>query len=179
MSELIKSPSCQSGPASRSTTFLPALARTAANAEPEAPAPTMTTSTLSLFAISPAPRRRDVRLIGHAEMRITIHGAVNHVHCVATQQEIHKAGGGAFPAIKLVLPHQIDELVLLVAGELRKIAAAIARRTRAIDRTERSAIEIRKRRFHVHDPSFEQRLLRRDRDLLIDEMNDAGVFRAG
>jgi len=60
-------------------------------------------------------------------MRITIHGAVNHVHGIAAQEEIHKAGSGAFPAIKLVLSHQIDELALLVAGELRKIAAAIAR----------------------------------------------------
>src|ERR1700751_5966929 len=126
MSELIKSPSCQSGPASRSTAFLPAFARTAANTEPDAPAPTMTTSTLSL-AMSPAPRRCDMRLIGHAEMRIAIHGAVNHVHRIAAQQEIDKAGSGAFPAVKLVLPHQIDDLVLLVAGKLRKIAAAITR----------------------------------------------------
>jgi hypothetical protein len=48
-----------------------------------------------------------------------------------------------------------------------------------IDRTERGAIEIRKRRLDVHDPRFEQCLLRRDRDLLIDKMSDAGVFSAG
>src|SRR5215472_11505685 len=104
MSELIRSSSCQSGPASSNTTFLPAFASTAANTEPEAPAPTITASTLSLFAMSPAPRRRDVRLIGNVEMRVAIHGAVN-LHRIATQQEIHKAGGGAFPAIQLVLPH--------------------------------------------------------------------------
>src|ERR1700745_1606183 len=126
MSALIRSASFPSGPASRRTNFLPALARTAANTEPDAPAPTMTTSTLSL-AMSPAPRPRDMRLIGHAEMRIAIHGAVNHVHRIAAQQEIDKAGSGAFPAVKFVLPHQIDELALLVAGKLRKIAAAITR----------------------------------------------------
>src|SRR5690349_569260 len=161
MSELIKSPSCQSGPASRSTTFLPALARSAANTVPEAPAPTMTTSTLSLFAMSPAPRRRDVRLIGNAEMRVTIHGAVDHVDRIAAQQEIHKPGSGAFPAIELVLPHQIHEFVLLAGGQLREIAAAILGGAGAIDRAERSAIKIRKRRLHIHDPRFKQSLFRR------------------
>src|SRR4029077_20350111 len=125
MSELIRSLSCQSGPASRSTTFLPAFARTEGNTVPEAPASTMTTSTLSLFAISPVPCRRSVRLIRNAEMRLTVHGAVNHVHRIAAQQEIDKAGRGPFPAVELVLPHQIDEFVLLAAGKLRKIAAAI------------------------------------------------------
>src|SRR5258708_3662085 len=65
-SELTRSVSFQSGPASSTTTFLPALARTAANVEPDAPEPTMTTSTFS-FAMSPPLRRRDMRHVGNAE----------------------------------------------------------------------------------------------------------------
>src|SRR5947207_11072702 len=78
ISELMRSVSFQSGPASSTTTFLPALARTAANVEPDAPEPTMTTSTFSL-AMSPPLRRRDVRHVGNVERRIAGHRAVNDV----------------------------------------------------------------------------------------------------
>ena len=73
-SELIRSWSCQSGPLSSTTTFLPALASTDAYTEPEAPAPTMTTSTFS-FAMSPPPVRRDVGHVRHAERLVALHRA--------------------------------------------------------------------------------------------------------
>ena len=45
----------------------------------------------------------------------------------------------------------------------------------AIDRAERCTIEIRIGRADVEDARFEQRLLRRDRDLLIDEVGYPGL----
>src|SRR6201987_6322626 len=87
MSDEIRSVSCQSGPLSSSTTFLPALASTAANTEPEAPAPTMTTSTFS-FAMSPPLGRRDVGHVRNAEGGIPVHGAVDDVDGIAAQHQI-------------------------------------------------------------------------------------------
>src|SRR5919204_5241841 len=88
-SELMRSLSCQSGPVSSTTTFLPALASVAANTEPEAPAPTMTTSTFSpIFpwaAMSPPLERHDVRLIGNAERLVALDRAVHHVDGIAAQ----------------------------------------------------------------------------------------------
>src|ERR1039458_9680670 len=78
ISELIRSVSCQSGPDSSSTTFLPALASAEAYNVPDAPAPTMTTSTFS-FAMSPPLFGRDVGHVGDAERGIAVHGAVDHV----------------------------------------------------------------------------------------------------
>src|SRR5664279_1401397 len=75
-SELIRSVSCQSGPVSSSMTFLPALASTEAYSVPDAPAPTMTTSTFA-FAMSPPLCGRDVGHVGNAERGIAIHGAVD------------------------------------------------------------------------------------------------------
>src|SRR4029079_11471576 len=77
-SELIRSWSCQSGPLSSRTTFLPALASTDAYTEPEAPAPTMTTSTFSL-AMSPSPLRHDVGHVGHAEGLVAVDRAVDDI----------------------------------------------------------------------------------------------------
>src|ERR1700749_5141902 len=93
MSDEIRSVSCQSGPLSTSTTFLPALASTAANVEPDAPAPAITTSTFSwvvtpCVAISPPPVGCDVRHVGDAEALISLHGAVDDVDGVAAQHEI-------------------------------------------------------------------------------------------
>src|SRR5215468_5376847 len=102
----MRSFSCQSGPDSRSTTFLPALASTAANTEPDAPAPTMTTSTFSL-AMSPPLGRRDVGHVGNAERGIAIHGAVDDVDCVASQDQIDKRSTRALPALDLVLAHVV------------------------------------------------------------------------
>src|SRR5882757_7434712 len=87
ISELIRSVSCQSGPASSTTTFLPALASTDAYTEPEAPAPTMTASTFS-FAMSPPPLRRDVGHVRHAEGLVALHGRVHDVDGVAPQHAV-------------------------------------------------------------------------------------------
>src|SRR5271170_2509874 len=135
VSELIRSPSCQSGPDSKSTTRLPALVRTEAKTEPEAPAPTMTTSTFS-FAMSPAPGRRDVGLIGHAEMGVAVHGAVDDVDRVGAHEEINEGRAGALPVVELVLAHQIDEVVLFGGGEGCKAAAAIFGLARTVDGAE-------------------------------------------
>src|ERR1700742_2080146 len=88
MSDEIRSVSCQSGPLSISTTFLPALASTAAKTEPEAPAPAITTSTFSCAAMSPPPLRLDVSEIGNAEALVALHGAVDDVDRVAAQDEV-------------------------------------------------------------------------------------------
>src|SRR6516162_1656560 len=85
MSDEIRSALCQPGPLSMITTFLPALASTAAKTDPDAPAPTMTASTFSCVAMSPPPVRRDVRHVGDAQGLVAFHGAVDDVHCVAAQ----------------------------------------------------------------------------------------------
>src|SRR5258708_5903846 len=168
MSELMRSDICQSGPDSRTTTFLPALASTAANTDPDAPAPTMTTSTFSL-AMSPPLARRDVGHVGDSERGIAVHGAVDDIDGVAAQQQVDEWSGRALPVLDLVLAHVVDEAALLRLAELCK-AATIERLAGAIDRTQCSAVEIRIGRADVEDAGFEQRVLRRDRDLLIDEM---------
>jgi hypothetical protein len=112
MSELMRSESCQSGPCSRITTFLPALASTAAKVDPDAPAPTMTTSTFSV-AMSPPRGRGDVRHVGNAETGITIHGAVDDIDRVAAQQQIDERSGGALPIGEFVLSHRVDEGALV------------------------------------------------------------------
>src|SRR5256884_1664274 len=98
----MRSVSCQSGPASRSTTFLPALASTEANAAPDAPAPTMTTSTFS-FAMSPPPLWRNMGLIGDAERLVALHRAVDDVDGVAAQDGVDERRRRALPAFDLVL----------------------------------------------------------------------------
>src|SRR5215469_6303540 len=87
MSDEMRSVSCQSGPLSISTTFLPALASTAAKVEPDAPAPAITTSTFSssfpwIFAcaaMSPPLVGLDVGHVGDAETLIALHGAVDDI----------------------------------------------------------------------------------------------------
>src|SRR5215467_7796182 len=177
MSELMRSVSCQSGPLSRIRTLLPALASTDANTEPEAPAPTMTTSTFSL-AMSPPLGRRDVGPVGDAEAGIAVHGTVDDVDRVAAQHEVDERAARALPAGNLVLAHGVDQAAPPGVVELGKAAAVVERLARALDRAERRAIEVRVRRSHVEDARLEQRLLRRDRDLLVDEMGDAGLPRA-
>src|SRR5580693_2688359 len=105
----MRSVSCQSGPLSSTTTFLPALARTEANTEPEAPAPTMTTSTFSL-AISPPLRRHDVRHVGNAERGVALHRRIDDIDGVAAQHRVDERPGRALPAVDLVLTHQIDKI---------------------------------------------------------------------
>src|SRR5262249_19997390 len=157
----MRSESCQSGPCSRSTTFLPALARTAAKTDPDAPAPTMTTSTFSL-AMSPPLGRRDVGHVGDAEAGIAFHGGVDDGDGGAAQHEIDKRSARPLAPSELCLAQAVDEAALLRRRELRESATAVERLARAIDRTERRAVEIRVRRAHVEDARLEQRLLGRD-----------------
>src|SRR5271165_2450562 len=113
-SELIRSWSCQSGPLSNRTTFLPALASTEAYTDPDAPAPTMTTSTFSLVAMSPPPLGQNVGHVRHAEGLVPLHRAVHDIDGVAAQDSVDEGPSGALPAFDLVLPHQADELALLI-----------------------------------------------------------------
>src|SRR4051794_33071800 len=108
MSELMRSLSCQSGPLSSSTTFLPALASTDANTEPEAPAPTMTMSTFS-FAMSPPLGRNDVGLIRDAESLVALYRPVNDIDRVVAQHGVDEGAGRTGPAFDLVLAHLVDK----------------------------------------------------------------------
>src|SRR5215813_4000821 len=176
ISELISSESCQSGPASKSTTFLPAFASTDANTDPDAPAPTMTTSTFS-FAMSPPLLWNDVGLIGDAEHLVAFHRAVHDVDGIAAQDRVDERRGRALPAVDLVLAHVVHELDLLIGGRLGELVPEHPL-ARAVDGAHRGAIEIHERRAHVEDARLQQRLLGRDRDLVVDEMGDAGRARA-
>src|SRR5262245_37826770 len=175
-SELTRSESCQSGPVSSRTTFFPARASTAAYTEPDAPAPTMTTSTFS-FAMSPPLQRRDMRHVRNTERLVALLGAVDHVDRVAAKNEIGEAAGRALPALDPVLPHEVHQLALLRLRQLRE-AASVTRLACALDRAERRTIEIHVGRAHVEDARLEQRLLGRHRDLVVDEVRDAGGARA-
>src|SRR5215469_17348935 len=172
----MRSVSCQSGPCSRMTTFLPAFASTAAKTEPDAPAPTMTTSTFS-FAMSPPLRRSDVGHVRNAETGIALQGAVDDVDGIAAQHQIDERPARPLPALDLVLAHIIDEAALLGFAELCKRPAVVERLAGAIDRAKRRAIEGRVGRADVEDARFEQRLLRWDRDLLVDEVGYSGLAR--
>src|SRR2546430_8406791 len=171
----MRSVSCQSGPCSRMTTFLPAFASTAANTEPDAPAPTMTTSTFSL-AMSPPPGRSDVGHVRNAQAGVALHGAVDDVDRIAAQHQIDEWSGRALPALDLVLAHAVHQAALLGFAQLNERPSE--RLTGAVEPTQRSAIKIRVRWAHVDDASLEQRLLRRNRYLLINEMRYARLARA-
>src|SRR5580693_380840 len=132
MSDEMRSVSCQSGPLSMRTTFLPALASTAANVEPDAPAPAITTSTFSCVAMLPPLVRLDVRHVGDAETLVALHGAVNDIDGVAAQHEIDKPGRRPLPAVDPVLAKLIDEVVLF-GGRKRGEAFATAGRARLVD----------------------------------------------
>src|SRR5258708_4483647 len=151
MSELMRSESCQSGPCSSSTTFLPARVSTAANTAPAAPAPTMTTSTFSSVAISPAPRRQNVRHVGNAEPREALDGAVDHVDRVVAQGAVDESLRRPLPALDLVLPQPIDEIVLLGGVELGE-AALVQRAAGAVDPAQRRPVEIHVRRARPRAP---------------------------
>src|ERR1700730_16789581 len=181
MSDEIRSVSCQSGPLSISTTFLPALASTAAKVEPDAAAPAITTSTFSSIfscvAISPPFVGCDVRQVGNSEALVSLHGAVDDIDGVAPQYEIDLRGRRTLPAVDLVLAELIDEVVLLGSRKCCEPFAAAAR-ARFVDAANRSAIVIYEGRPDVDDAGFEQRLARRNRELLVDEMRDADLARA-
>src|SRR5882672_2617284 len=124
-SELMRSESCQSGQVSSTTTFLPALASTAAYTEPDAPAPTMATSTFSRVAMSPPLQRQDVRHVGDAERLVALDGAVDHVDRVTAQHEVDKSTRRSLPALDLVLAHEVHEIALLVARQRGESPAAL------------------------------------------------------
>src|SRR5437879_4943212 len=174
MSELMRSESCQSGPCSSTTTFLPARARTAANTPPAAPAPTMTASTFSFVAMSPPLRRDDVRHVGHADAGEAFDGSVNDVDRVVAQRQIDRCLRGRLPALELVLAQAIDEVVLLGGGEVG-IAAAMQRVARALHAGERGTIEVDIGRALATRPQRQQGVVRVDRELLVDEVGDAGL----
>src|SRR5580765_5459114 len=104
----------------------------------------MTTSTFSFLAMSPPPLGRDVRHVGNAEGLVAFHGSIDHVDRVAARHEVDERPGRSLPGLELVLAHQVDELALLHALELRE-AAAFARLARPVDRADRGAVEIRER----------------------------------
>src|SRR5262245_20694737 len=172
----MSSESCQSGPASSSTTFLPAFASTEANTDPDAPAPTMTTSTFS-FAMSPPLLWNDVGLIGDAEHLVAFHRAVHDVDRIAAQDGVDERRGRALPAVDLVLAHVVHELGLLIRGRLGKLVPEHAL-AGAVDGAHCGAIEVHERRPHVEDARLQHRLLGRNPDLVVDEMRDAGRARA-
>src|SRR5262249_2605386 len=152
----MSSESCQSGPASRSTTFLPAFASTEANTDPDAPAPTMTTSTFS-FAMSPPLLWNDVGLIGNAEHLVALHRAVHDIDGVAAQDGVDERRRRALPAFDLVLAHVVHELDLLIGGRLGELVPEHAL-ARAVDGAHRGAIEVHERRAPAEDARPRQRL---------------------
>src|SRR5499427_9548289 len=138
----MRSLSCQSGPCSRITTFLPAFASTAAKTAPDAPAPTMTASTFS-FAMSPPLGRRDVGPVRNAEDGIPVHGAVDDVDGIAAQHQVDEWSRRALPALDLVLAHTVDEIALLGFAQFSEGPAVVEPLAGSIDRPQGGAIEIR------------------------------------
>src|ERR1700719_4584947 len=110
ISELMRSESCQSGPCSSSTTCLPARVSTAAKTAPAAPAPTMTASTFSSVAISPAPLGQDMGHVGNSEPRESLHGAVDDIDRVVAQNAVDERLRRSLPALDLAPAQPIDEL---------------------------------------------------------------------
>src|SRR6202011_5555839 len=108
--------------------FLPALARAAAYTEPDAPAPTMTTSTCSRLAISPPLLRRNVRHVWDAEGGVTFHCSVDHIDSVAARHRIDQRPRRTLPAVDHRLPHQVDKIVLLGRVQLREPQAVMGLR---------------------------------------------------
>src|ERR1700675_2780560 len=94
---------------------------------------------------SPALRRCDMGLIGHAEMGVAIHGAVDDVDRVGAKEEIDERRARALPAVELVLAHQVDEIVLLAGAEGCESFAEFGL-AGALDRAERGTIKVRVRR---------------------------------
>src|SRR5215813_7146286 len=178
ISELMKSLWLQSGPNSRITTFLPARASTSAKIAPVGPAPTMATSTFSCVAMSPPRFRRDERHVGHAEALETLDRAVDDVDAVVAEDAVDLSLRRSLPVLELGLPQQADELALRIGADLGK-GLALLGLALAVDLGERRAIEVHERRPRVVDAQRQQGFVRWHRALLIDEMRDAGVARAG
>src|ERR1700761_5775848 len=159
----MRSESSQSGPCSSSTTFLPAFASTDANTEPDAPAPTMTTSTFSLV-ISPPLFRWNVRHIGNAQRLIPFHGAVDDIDGIGAQHRVSQRPRLSGPAFELVLPHTIDEFALILCRQLHEF---LAERLAAgvVDRHDRTPIELGEWRPEIEDAGLKQGFVCRHRQL--------------
>src|SRR6266404_4659835 len=116
MSDEMRSELCQSGPLSITTTFLPALASTAAKTPPDAPAPTMTASTFSCVAMpsSPFPFGQDMRQVRDPDPLETLHGAVDDIDGVVAKRPIdRRLRCLAVPALELAATQMRDEFELL------------------------------------------------------------------
>src|ERR1700730_17068958 len=120
-----------------------------------------------------------MRHVWNAEGFVAFHRSVDDIHRVATQQQVDERSAGALPALDFVLAHRVDEIVLPARTELSEPAAAAERLARLVDCADRCAIEIGIRRANVEDAGFEQRFPWWNRELLIDEVGDAGYARAG
>src|SRR6516162_8081356 len=105
----------------------------------------MTTSTFSCVAMSPPLFRRDVRHIGNAQRLVALHGAVDHVDRVATQDEIDEPARRSLPAVDLVLPHRLDEIALLRGRECGEAPAAACFGC-FVDGADGGAVEVDERR---------------------------------
>jgi hypothetical protein len=117
--------------------------------------------------------------VGHvrnAQAGVALHGAVDDVDRIAAQHQIDEWSGRALPALELVLAHAVHQAALLAFAQLNERPSE--RLAGAVERAQRNAIKIRVRWAHVEDASLEQRLLCRDRYLLINEMRYARLARA-
>src|SRR6516165_9756865 len=113
-----------------------------------------------------------MRHVWNAERFIAFDGSVNDVDRITAEYHIDQRSAWTLPVLQLVLAHHVDKIVLLVRTDLREIAVTVERLARGIDGADRGAVKIGVRRANVEDARFEQRLIRRHRELLIDEMGD-------
>ena len=57
--------------------------------------------------------------MGHvrdAESGVAVHRGVNNIDGIATKYRVDKWARRSLPAVEFVLPHQVDELMLLVGS---------------------------------------------------------------
>ena len=116
--------------------------------------------------------------VGYAEHGVALHRCVHDIDGVAAQHREDEWPRRPLPAFDLVLSHEADEVVLLRRRPLGEFVA-LGFAAGAVDGAERRAIEVGKRRAHIEDARLQQRFLRWDRNLLIDEIGDACRFGAG
>src|SRR6516164_11547799 len=102
-----------------------------------------------------------MRHVRDAEGFVALHGSVDDVDSIATQNEIDKGSARAAPALDLVLAHGVDEIMLFARTKLRKFAAAVERLARAVNSIDCSAIEVGIGRANIEDARLEQCLFRR------------------
>src|SRR5437016_6038440 len=107
----------------------------------------MTTSTFSL-AISPPFFRWDMRHIRDAQRLVAFHRPIDDVDRIGAKDGIDDCTRPPGPALDLVLPHQIDELLLIGSHKLREIPPEEFA-TCIIDRRDGGAIELGERRTEV------------------------------